>query len=333
MTVLIGVDEAGYGPNLGPLVVAATAWQIDLPDTAALGELPDLYDHLSGAVSVKPRPDRIAIADSKQLYKPRGGLHHLERGVLGSIGLLPSASCGTWQQLLAATHSSVPLRDEALPWHTNYDPNLPRDADPRDLTRATHDLKTCCADAGVRLIAMRARLVFPAELNDLIDDYQTKGAALSHVTLQLVREIHDETVKRVPTAEGCLRPSAQIVCDKHGGRNRYAGLLQHHFPEPLVQALRESRRESCYRWPHPKTPLEIRFQTGGERFLPAALASMTAKYLRELAMAAFNGFWRDQLPHLRPTAGYPVDAVRFREEIATRQKELAISGRILWRNR
>ena len=26
MGILIGMDEAGYGPNYGPLVVAATAW-------------------------------------------------------------------------------------------------------------------------------------------------------------------------------------------------------------------------------------------------------------------------------------------------------------------
>ena len=25
---LVGMDEAGYGPNLGPLVVAATVWDI-----------------------------------------------------------------------------------------------------------------------------------------------------------------------------------------------------------------------------------------------------------------------------------------------------------------
>ena len=26
MAILIGVDEAGYGPNYGPLAIAATAW-------------------------------------------------------------------------------------------------------------------------------------------------------------------------------------------------------------------------------------------------------------------------------------------------------------------
>jgi hypothetical protein len=28
MGILIGMDEAGYGPNFGPLVVAATAWEV-----------------------------------------------------------------------------------------------------------------------------------------------------------------------------------------------------------------------------------------------------------------------------------------------------------------
>jgi len=45
---------------------------------------------------------------------------------------------------------------------------------------------------------------------------------------------------------------------------------------------------------------------------------MTAKYLRETAMRAFNAFWAERVPGLRPTAGYPGDARRFREEIADR---------------
>ena len=32
MLYVVGTDEAGYGPNLGPLVIAATVWQIDEPE-------------------------------------------------------------------------------------------------------------------------------------------------------------------------------------------------------------------------------------------------------------------------------------------------------------
>ena len=49
------------------------------------------------------------------------------------------------------------------------------------------------------------------------------------------------------------------------------------------------------------------FRTKGEEFLPTALASMTAKYLRELSMRAFNEFWCARVTGLRPTAGYPMD--------------------------
>src|SRR5690606_5630373 len=115
---------------------------------------------------------------------------------------------------------------------------------------------------------------------------------------------------------------ALVGCDKHGGRNRYAGLLQHFFPELLVETRRESRALSIYRWGPPECRTEARFAAGGESFLPSALASMTSKYLRELAMAAFNDFWRRHIPDLRPTAGYPTDAHRFRKEIAAVQVQV-----------
>ena len=43
-----------------------------------------------------------------------------------------------------------------------------------------------------------------------------------------------------------------------------------------------------------------------------ALASIVSKTVRELWMDVFNAYWRARVPGLRPTAGYPVDAVRFR---------------------
>jgi hypothetical protein len=58
---------------------------------------------------------------------------------------------------------------------------------------------------------------------------------------------------------------------------------------------------------------------------------MASKYLRELAMRALNAFWGPRVPGLRPTAGYPQDARRFRNDIAATRRELGIEERVLWR--
>jgi hypothetical protein len=50
-------------------------------------------------------------------------------------------------------------------------------------------------------------------------------------------------------------------------------------------------------------------------------------------MQAFNAFWNQYLPDLKPTAGYPVDAKRFKNEIESVQRQLGIEDRILWRSR
>ena len=124
-----------------------------------------------------------------------------------------------------------------------------------------------------------------------------------------------------------------MVCDKHGGRNFYAPLLQHHFPEHSIEPIHELREDSRYEWGQPDSRVAVAFRMNGEQFLPTALASMAAKYLRELSMRAFNEFWCARVPGLQPTAGYPTDARRFKNQIEPLQKSLAIDDHILWRSK
>ena len=77
-----------------------------------------------------------------------------------------------------------------------------------------------------------------------------------------------------------------------------------------------------------ETRTTISFRCQGERALPVALASMTAKYLRELAMRAFNDYWCRRFP-IAPTAGYSQDARRFKKQIAPLQTALGIDDRQL----
>ena len=321
MAYLLGTDEAGYGPNLGPLIVSGSLWQV--PDEALQQ---DLYESLAEAVtdrrSVGSADSRLPIGDSKRLYQPGGGLGDLERGVfavLGTTGETPRRWHGLWE--LLSGDSGAP--HQSLPWYDDYSCRLPLEADPDEVSAASHRLGTALAAAGARFVALRSDAVFPARFNQLTHRLGSKGAALSQITLRLVAELLSRT------GDSCVR----ITCDKHGGRSRYAQLLQEMFPETLIEVQGESRAASVYCWGPRAARREARFVTGGERYLPTALASMVSKYLRELAMRAFNQFWCDRLPGLRPTAGYPADAKRFRREIAPLQAQLGIDDALFWRER
>ena len=319
MTLLIGIDEAGYGPNYGPLCIGATAWEVKAESGGRKAEGVDLYQLLDDIVSPAPDKDRIAIADSKLLYKPKQGLRHLERGVLSTLAAM-GRQATDWQSLISPP---------ALPWYTDYDCPLPIDAETDEVAGLASRFSTVCETANVRLVDMRARLVFPQEFNELTEHYGTKGAALSHVSIGLLKSL----LSNLPPSALRPPPSTRITCDKHGGRNRYAALLQHHFPDDQIEVIEEGRAASRYRWGTSETGTEICFRTKGEAELPVALASMMAKYHRELAMRAFNAFWARKIPGLKPTAGYPQDAKRFKKEIAAVQSKLGIEDRVLWRNK
>ena len=82
MAWIVGVDEAGYGPNLGPFVMTSVACRVD--DARADG---CLWQALRPAVRRAADADdgRFAVDDSKAVYNTTRGLAALERGVLAAL--------------------------------------------------------------------------------------------------------------------------------------------------------------------------------------------------------------------------------------------------------
>lgn len=205
MTLVIGTDEAGYGPNLGPLVIGATAWRVAAEPAAAEEALAAALTAAEAVVGGR------LWGDSKQIYRGGTGLDLLERGVLVALALAGAGAVASWAQLAAATGidgGDASLERPALERLT-VPGHRPADAFPA-LVRAVDDALQA---GGVAAVAVRCRLVTPGEFNGLLDRGLNKSDVLSAVTLDLAAGLEAEVAGAEPVV---------VWCDRHGGRRRYA---------------------------------------------------------------------------------------------------------------
>ena len=318
MPFLIGTDEAGYGPNLGPLTMTGTLWKIDEPGT-------DLYHVLDSVVSnhgTKARSaNKLFVADSKKVYS--GSINNLESAVLAMLYAATDKVPTTWRQLvrlLCPSHSLTKLPDQV--WLAGQKLSVPIKADAKEIRRRGTAFRLACENASVGLVKIQCVPVFPPQFNAQVDQLGNKATLLSTETLKIVRRLMDETDDDV-----------EIGCDKHGGRSKYASLVQSILTNEMVMVGKESIHVSDYTFRENSRDVFIRFQAKGESFLPTALASMVAKYVREIFMMLWNEYWKLKIPDLKPTKGYPVDAKRFKSEIEATQLELGIKDHLIWRKK
>lgn len=316
MGLLIGIDEAGLGPNLGPYVVTATVWEVPGPPAEC-----DLWQAFAEVVTSAPtaKDHRLHIGDSKAVFQPGKGIAALERGVLCTLGLLPDGEFSTDRSLRRTLSPEACDQMADDPWYAAEDLALPTAISADEMLAYINRWQTVLKQTDIRLSAVRSVILEPSRFNALIDVHQNKAEALSTVSLNLLKHValpweHEQIL---------------ACCDKHGGRNRYDQLLSECFDGAFVFRLKESADLSVYRWGN----MEVRFQPRAESQFPVAVASMVSKYLRELAMLRFNRFWQRLIRGLRPTQGYPVDARRFQEAIAAEQRSLGIADALLWRCR
>jgi len=330
MPFLLGTDEAGYGPNLGPLTIGSTAWYV--PPAHASVSLYDLLAEEIAAGKEKKSSLKLPIADSKKLYSASGSIALLEQAILGAAAFLGHA-WNDWHSLWSGLRAQSPAQLAAIPWHADYHLPLPHEASVDQVALAQAALANSAERTGAHLVHLQAVAVYPQDFNARLLRVSSKGELLSQATMQLVQDnLH--ALRTGPHASSKSEDNqVTIYCDKHGGRDRYAGMLQHLFGADQIHIGKESRDESIYRFSHEGWQLTIHFTAKGEKNLPTALASMIAKYLREISMLPFNDFFIRHLPSLRPTAGYPEDAKRFAEATATLRKQLALPDEIFWRNK
>jgi len=318
MTLVIGTDEAGYGPNLGPLVVAATAWRT----AAGPDETEAAVARAVDAASTAAGGGRL-WHDSKEVYRAGDGMEALEHGVVTGLLLAGTACPAGWPALERSFGPISPAEGGDGHWHELATLALPVAAVAAACAATAAAAREPLARHGVSLCRVACRSIYPREFNALLARGLNKSDILSQTTLDLAALLRSEAADE----------PALVWCDRHGGRKRYGGLVARHFDAPLVRPLEETPARSAYAVPATGggAACRVEFCVGGEARPPVALASMAAKYVRELAMRAFNAFWSARQPGLEPTAGYPTDAIRWRRDAAATIARERVADDDLWR--
>jgi ribonuclease HII len=311
MYVYAGIDEAGYGPLLGPLVVARFVFAVpNLPgghDTP----IPQLWQRLGKSVCkrISSSQGRVVVNDSKKLKTKAAGIAHLERGVLSFAALAGHhpANVGRWLDIVGETCH----RDLAnLPW---YAPSqqypwqvLPTAVTPGEIAVARSMLKTTTKHIGIEVADLGAAVIFEDRFNRMVANTRSKASTNFTFVAAHLQSIWQQFGEHDPV----------VAVDRQSGRTHYREPLAQIFPEALLTVLGESDAQSSYRFTAGQRAMTVTFQTEAESdHMPVALASMMAKYTRELMMQRLNAWFTDRADNLKPTAGYATDGRRFLDEI------------------
>ena len=313
----VGIDEAGYGPNLGPFVMTLVACH--MPDDRCLWET--MKSHVRRFDD--PADHRMIVADSKQVYSTAQGWDQLERTALSAHhgGFFEDADSLVDLLDNLAFDGLAALRQEA--WFVG-DTVLPTEVPAPDLSAGVDGWRAASKSCGLKWGFCQSAIVPAPRFNDLIDRWDSKAAVLSVAITDLMQRCLENTDTE----------PMRFVVDKHGGRNTYSALLQHVFADGIVWAEEEGRMRSVYRVEGLDRDVRITFMPKADvGHFTVALASMISKYVRELLMREFNRFWQTHVPGLAPTAGYPNDAGRYFDAIRPAMVKLGIDERAVWRCR
>ncbi len=264
---VVGIDENGYGPVLGPLVVTAVLLEFD----------GDPFEELKTENFNFP----IKVQDSKKIFS-----RNLSGYVAGEIL--------SWGILLAGGYETMDLRS-MLKKLTGEDFDIhPEIEVPVWAKKAVNlEIPAYLRKAGIRILEIKSKVVFPADFNEMIEMVDNKSfldyLLFEHLLYKLEFDFD------------------VAMMGKIGGTKFYEKNFFMRTGTEVVETFEEKKKISGYRLRLPHREFDAYFiLNGDEKYLPITLASIIGKYLREIFMLSLNyeaGF-KERIPY---ASGYRHD--------------------------
>lgn len=312
----VGIDEAGYGPNLGPLVMTAVI--AEGPDEQA----PDVWKDLKKTVSrANGSPRRLWVDDSKAVLCGGKGRDRLEAACMATLAAAGVEMPRTFSTLLAVLEAGTLAEVELGHWLEDEDCSIPSEETVELLERS--QALRALTGARWQIVAVRTVVVGPARFNAGLDVTGSKAKVHFEAFAKLLLGVWERAGDGRTTS----------VCgDKHGGRHFYLEPLLEIFEDVWIDRGPEGPELSRYtvRGSGRRLELSLRPRADADDGL-VALASIVSKTVREFWMDIFNAHWTARIPALRPTAGYPNDSARFREAIESHCLARGLEPSVWWR--
>jgi ribonuclease HII len=296
---VIGVDENGLGPRLGPLVATAVVIEVDAYKKVELSEIGRLF----------------GITDSKAT-SGFGKMRWVETVALALIERLFGQCPADVDSLL----NLVAL--DGLDGLQGVCPSLS---------------KAQCWSKKVALPAFRGQIEKGREVLQKLDEARIKitwvrsAIACAFVLNREVKRLGSKFTVDLSLFErlllaGRASTSADIdaYCGLVGGIRKYCNYF-HHLEQRHIEKIEEIPGRSAYTIDGIG---RIAFEFDADQYhLPVSLASMVGKYLRELLMERQNQYYLERDPLLRRVSGYhDPNTNEFVEQSLAMRRELGISN-------